>query len=126
MAKNQNLSLNPNNISGICGKLLCCIHYEDDQYKELRKIMPKMDSFVGTPEGKGKVTNINFILKQITVRIKDAQHVFHLDEIQFKEKGEILLLRLANELLNVGIPDNINPKLEGKRMILYIRPKKNK
>jgi cell fate regulator YaaT (PSP1 superfamily) len=87
MAKNQNLSLNPNNISGICGKLLCCINYEDDQYKELREIMPKMDSFVNTPEGKGRVTNINFILKQVTVNLKDSQHVYHISEIKFKQKA---------------------------------------
>lgn len=47
-------------------------------------------------------------------------------EIQFKDKGEILLLRLANDLEKIGIPDHVKPKLEGKRMILYIKPKKNK
>ncbi|MBI9008922.1 MAG: stage 0 sporulation family protein [Tenericutes bacterium] len=102
MAKNQNLSLNPNNISGICGKLLCCINYEDDQYKELRNIMPKMDSYVKTPEGGGKVTSINFILKQVSVRIKDTQHTFHLDEIEFKEKASQENLDVDDkELLNL-------------------------
>lgn len=86
MAKNQNLSLNPNNISGICGKL-CCINYEDEQYKEAREKMPKMDSFVNTPEGKGRVTNVNYILEEVTVNIKDTPHVFSLDKIKFKQKA---------------------------------------
>ena len=87
MAKNQNLSLNPNNISGICGKLLCCINYEDEQYKELRQTMPKMDSYVETPDGKGQVTNLNYILQEVTVTIKDAPHVYHIDQIRFKQKA---------------------------------------
>jgi translation initiation factor IF-3 len=47
-------------------------------------------------------------------------------EIQYKENGEILLLRLADDLADIGIPDNAKPKLEGKKMILYIKPKKKK
>lgn len=86
MAKNQNLSLNPNNISGICGKLLCCINFEDEQYKELRKTMPKMDSMVNTSEGRGKVVNLNYILQEVTVNIKDTNYVFHIDEIKFKQR----------------------------------------
>lgn len=102
MAKNQNLSLNPNNISGICGKLLCCINFEDEQYKELRKIMPKMDSFVNTPEGRGRVTNVNFVLEQVTVSIKDATHVFKLSEIKFKQKAPQENLKVKDKkLLNL-------------------------
>lgn len=102
MAKNQNLSLNPNNISGICGKLLCCINYEDEQYKELRQLMPKMDSVVATPEGRGRVVNINYILQQVTVRIKDAQHVYNIDEIEFKQKASQENLDVVDkELLNL-------------------------
>lgn len=70
MAKNQNLSLNPTNISGLCGKLLCCIRYEDDNYTHMRKTMPKLYSKVVTPEGPAQVISIN-ILKQ-SVRVKSA------------------------------------------------------
>ncbi len=102
MAKNQNLSLNPNNISGICGKLLCCINYEDEQYKELRKTMPKMDSVVSTPEGKGKVVNLNYILQEVTVNIKNSNYVFHMDEIKFKHKASQEKLDVDDkELLNL-------------------------
>ena len=85
MAKNQNLSLNPNNISGICGKLLCCITYEDDLYKDMRKSMPKMNSTVTTPEGDGRVTNLNYILQEVTVDIKGTPYVYHINEIKFFE-----------------------------------------
>lgn len=63
MAKNQNLSLNPQKISGNCGKLLCCIKFENSVYEELRKNMPDIGDHVMTKEGKATVTAIN-ILRQ--------------------------------------------------------------
>lgn len=63
MAKNQNLALNPNKINGVCGRLLCCLNYEDNHYKECRKNMPKMGSRVKTASGEGKVVSLD-ILKQ--------------------------------------------------------------
>ncbi len=68
MAKNQNLSLNPTNISGLCGKLLCCLVYENPYYEEVLKIMPKLNSKVSTPDGEG-VVMYNDLLKQ-TVSVK--------------------------------------------------------
>ncbi len=64
MAKNQNLSLNPTNISGLCGKLLCCIAYENPYYEEVMKLMPKVNSKVQTPDGEGIVV-YNDLLKQV-------------------------------------------------------------
>lgn len=87
MAKNQNLSLNPSNISGLCGKLMCCIAYEDEQYKELRDEMPKMHSMIVTPNGRGRVININYVLKEVTVSIKDSSYVFHISETEFQDKA---------------------------------------
>ncbi len=72
MAKNQNLSLNPGNISGLCGKLMCCIRYEDENYREYRKTMPKVGSTVETVDGKAEVTNVNFISQVVTVRFPDG------------------------------------------------------
>jgi cell fate regulator YaaT (PSP1 superfamily) len=72
MAKNQNLSLNPSNISGICGKLLCCIRYEDDNYRDFKKEMPNINSMVWTLEGRGKVVDINYSLQSATVQFKDG------------------------------------------------------
>jgi len=72
MAKNQNLSLNPGNISGLCGKLMCCIRYEDENYKEYRKTMPKVGATVETVDGEAEVTNVNYISQVVTVRFKDG------------------------------------------------------
>ena len=71
MAKNQNLSLNPVNISGLCGKLLCCIKYENDTYTEFRKEMPKLGSFVQTKEGKAKVIGVNIIDRSVRVQTQE-------------------------------------------------------
>lgn len=88
MAKNQSLSLNPSNISGLCGKLLCCIHYENDNYKEYRKIMPKIDSYVKTPEGRGKVTQLNFVTLTAKIDFENGSTGFYnVKDLSFREKA---------------------------------------
>jgi len=71
MAKNQNLSLNPTNISGLCGKLLCCIRYENETYINNRKELPKMMSQVETPDGKGTVISVNVLEMRVKVRLAE-------------------------------------------------------
>ena len=61
MAKDQGLALNPSKISGACGRLMCCLQYEHQTYKELSQTMPKSESIIQTPEGKGKVIQNNII-----------------------------------------------------------------
>ena len=68
MAKNQGLSLNPANISGLCGRLMCCLSYENDGYVELLKQMPKVNAFVETPDGKGQVVYNNLLKKKVQVK----------------------------------------------------------
>lgn len=64
MAKNQNISLNPSKINGLCGRLLCCLKYEDECYKECKKELPKVGQIIKTKDGKeGKVISVD-ILKQ--------------------------------------------------------------
>ena len=69
MAKNQNISLNPTKINGVCGRLLCCLKYEDENYKEIRKKLPKVGETVDTEYGKGKVISLELIKKQYKVDI---------------------------------------------------------
>lgn len=84
MAKNQNLSLNPTNISGLCGKLLCCIHYEDANYKEYRRTMPKLESYVDTPDGRGRVTQLNFLAQTLRVDFGFGnQKVYPVADVRF-------------------------------------------
>ena len=70
MAKEQNLSLNPNKISGVCGRLMCCLKYEQDNYEQTRKRMPKVGKEVMTPDGPGTVWDLNIIKETVRVRIQ--------------------------------------------------------
>ncbi len=96
MAKNQNLSLNPVKISGNCGKLLCCINYENDLYKELKKYAPDIGDIVKTVEGPAKVLSCDVLNKNCKVKYIDEENKFgylKLDEIEFvrsmdKHKGD--------------------------------------
>ncbi|MCQ2486654.1 MAG: stage 0 sporulation family protein [Clostridia bacterium] len=67
MAKEQGLSLNPTKISGTCGRLMCCLKYEQDSYEHLLKITPKVGAVVDTKEGRGTVVDVNLISGQIKV-----------------------------------------------------------
>ncbi len=69
MAKVQNLSLNPSKISGICGRLMCCLKYENDIYTEMRKGMPEVGEKIKTPDGFGKVIDTNILQNIIKVRL---------------------------------------------------------
>ncbi len=69
MAKEQSLSLNPSKISGTCGRLMCCLKYEQDCYEELLKITPKIGAFVETPEGNGVVEDANLLTGVLKVKI---------------------------------------------------------
>ena len=72
MAKTQNLSLNPTKISGTCGRLMCCLKYEQDAYEDLIRTSPKVESFVDTPEGRGTVVEIDLLRQRVKVRMEDA------------------------------------------------------
>ena len=70
MAKTQGLSLNPTKISGLCGRLMCCLAYENDYYKEVYKKMPKIGSDVVAPDGKGIVISVNMLTYNVKVKIE--------------------------------------------------------
>ena len=71
MAKTQNLSLNPTKISGTCGRLMCCLKYEQDAYEDLLRTSPKPDSFVDTPDGRGTVVEIDLLRQRVKVRMEN-------------------------------------------------------
>jgi Uncharacterized homolog of PSP1 len=73
MAKEQGLSLNPVKISGACGRLMCCLKYEQEAYEDLLKITPKVGAIVSTNEGKGVVVENNLLTGQLKVRLDGAQ-----------------------------------------------------
>lgn len=71
MAKTQNLSLNPTKISGTCGRLMCCLKYEQDAYEDLIRTSPRLESFVDTPEGRGTVVELDLLRQRVKVRMED-------------------------------------------------------
>ena len=75
MAKTQNLSLNPTKISGTCGRLMCCLKYEQEAYEDLIRNSPKMDSFVDTPEGRGTVVDVDLMRQRVKVRMEEDPEV---------------------------------------------------
>lgn len=75
MAKEQGLSLNPTKISGLCGRLMCCLTFENETYKALKKDFPKIGKTTNTEHGKGKVIRHNVICGRLTVRLEDGSEM---------------------------------------------------
>ncbi len=92
MAKEQNLSLNPTKISGVCGRLMCCLKFEQDHYEATRKRMPKVGKEVETPDGYGSVFDINVLKETVTVRIfkgdSSELKTFPLEEIKWARPSQ--------------------------------------
>lgn len=95
MPKVQGLSLNPTKISGLCGRLMCCLGYENAHYSETFRLMPRINSEVETPEGKGTVVYNNLLKRLVQVRIGNKDDPtsqileFPLDKIKIKAKNNI-------------------------------------
>ncbi len=83
MAKEQSLSLNPTKISGTCGRLMCCLKYEQDCYEELLKVTPKVGALVKTPDGNGIVEDVNLLTGRLRVKNNDTEAVntFHKNDV---------------------------------------------
>ncbi|MBQ4119423.1 MAG: stage 0 sporulation family protein [Clostridia bacterium] len=85
MAKEQGLSLNPTKISGSCGRLMCCLKYEEDAYSYLASITPRVGSTVKTPDGIGTVTDVNLVTGNLYVKLLDSEAMpikFHRDNVE--------------------------------------------
>lgn len=85
MAKEQSLSLSPTKISGICGRLMCCLKYEQDCYESMRKQMPRPGRDVRTPDGDGTVLENNVITEKTRVRVTLADGTFDVRDYPFRE-----------------------------------------
>jgi len=90
MAKAQGISLNPSEITGMCGRLRCCLIYEYEQYVEARKKLPKRNKRVGTPEGEGKVKDVLPLQDAVVVVIEGEYHTFKREELIPMEEWEAL------------------------------------
>lgn len=118
MAKNQNLSLNPTSISGLCGKLKCCLSYENEYYSETISLMPKINTEVTTPDGKGiavyndilkRKVVVNFAKKDEPLNTKEFEIADISFEKDFNEKEKTANANKPNNNKNSFKPKN-NPK----------------
>ncbi len=91
MAKEQNLSLNPTKISGVCGRLMCCLKNEEETYEELNRRLPNVGDFVTTDDGhKGEVHSVNVLrqLVKVIVNVDDEKEIqeYRVDQLRFKRR----------------------------------------
>ncbi|MBQ6553316.1 MAG: stage 0 sporulation family protein [Clostridia bacterium] len=92
MAKEQNMSLNPGKISGTCGRLMCCLKYEEEAYRSLWKMTPKVGAQVRTPDGKGTVTEVSLLRGDLKVTLDKAPESvrsYKRDEVKLLKDGDI-------------------------------------
>ena len=105
MAKTQNLSLNPTKISGTCGRLMCCLKYEQEAYEDLIRHAPKMDSFIDTPEGRGTVVDVDLLRQRVKVRMEENP-----ETITWFANADIAVLRSGKAKKNdPPIPADLAP-----------------
>jgi cell fate regulator YaaT (PSP1 superfamily) len=90
MAKAQGISLNPSEITGMCGRLRCCLVYEYEQYMQARKELPKRNKRVGTPHGEGKVVDVHPLQAAVTVLIEEAYHLVKREDLVPLDEYEAL------------------------------------
>ena len=110
MAKTQSLSLNPAKISGTCGRLMCCLKYEQDAYEDLIKRSPKPDSFVDTPDGRGTIVELDLLRQRVKVRMEDSP-----ETAAYYANEDIAVLRSGKAKKNdPPIPADLAPISGGK------------
>ena len=89
MAKNQGMALNPSKISGVCGRLMCCLQYEHDNYKALIKNLPRINSPIQTPDGPGRVLKNGILEQRVVVRLEDETIMtYALDELPKQQNSQ--------------------------------------
>ena len=94
MAKEQNLSLNPSKISGNCGRLMCCLKYEQEVYEEKLKKLPKIGAIVKTPDGEGTVENVETLKEKLRVKLKDDAGEYYYKKY---DAGEVKIIKNVTE-----------------------------
>ena len=111
MAKTQNLSLNPTKISGTCGRLMCCLKYEQEAYEDLLRNSPKAESFVDTPDGRGTVVEVDLLRQRVKVRMEDSP-----ETVGTYSNQDIAVLRNGKaKKTDPPIPADLAPISGGKR-----------
>ena len=122
MAKTQNLSLNPTKISGTCGRLMCCLKYEQEAYEDLLRSAPKADSFVDTPEGRGTIIEVDLLRSRVKVQMEEDP-----DTITYFRNEDIAILRSGKaKKTDSPIPADLAPISGGSKQAKKESPKEDK
>lgn len=108
MAKEQNLSLNPSKISGMCGRLMCCLKYEQDTYEDIKKRMPNVGSIVITEYGEGEVIGSSILKERVKVRLNNQD-----EEIIKDVKLDDIEIKYENKVSNYGSNELFKDDYEG-------------
>ncbi len=102
MAKDQNLSLNPTKISGICGRLFCCLNYEHKNYEDMLAVLPNVGSKVKTSEGNGKVIDVYVLTEEVKVQIEGPNDTMTVKRFNIKDI-EVLKYARKNEKIDKAL-----------------------
>ncbi len=107
MSKTQDLSLNPSKVSGVCGRLLCCLSYENEQYRQMKAVMPKLGQKTDTPRGPGTVVSLQLLKGLVTVLLdaENTEETFPSRELGFGEvpSAPIQVVRKSKERESVAV-----------------------
>ena len=118
MAKTQNLSLNPTKISGTCGRLMCCLKYEQNAYEDAVKRMPKVESFVQTPDGPGNVKSIDLLRETVKVSLDSSP-----EPLKCYHNCEVCVLRNGKGSRDgIEIPERTERYVEEKDEEIFAAP----
>ena len=114
MAKEQNLSLNPSKISGNCGRLMCCLRYEQEAYEEKLARMPKIGAIVKTEDGEGTVDNIETLKEKIRVKFEDKEDGYYFKK--YKASDVKILKNIEKEEMNEEEKENLKELEEMEKL----------
>ena len=106
MAKEQNISLNPSKISGNCGRLMCCLKYEQEVYEEKLSRLPKIGAIVKTTDGEGEVVGVETLKETIKVKLKDGEDTF-FKKYEAKDVKIIKNIGKEQEDLDIENPEDL-------------------
>lgn len=104
MAKEQNIALNPSKISGSCGRLMCCLKYEQEVYEEKLNRLPKVGAIVKTPEGEGTVENVETLKEVVKVKLTDGEDYFFK---KYNVKDIKIIKNIAKEKMDIEEKNNL-------------------
>lgn len=100
MAKDQNLSLNPTKISGICGRLFCCLNFEHKNYEDALSVMPNVGSIVKTQDGKGKIIDVYVLTEELKVQLEDQNGTITMKRYKLSDIEVLKYAKRNNERID--------------------------